>query len=898
VTDATGRLTAALADRYRLERELGQGGMATVYLAEDLKHDRRVAVKVLRPELAAVLGAERFVQEIKTTAALQHPHILPLFDSGTADGFLFYVMPYVEGETLRTRLEREGQLGIAEAVRITTDVADALDYAHRRGVVHRDIKPENILLHDGQVLVSDFGIALALSTAGGERMTESGISLGTPPYMSPEQASGDRRIDGRTDVYSLGCVLYEMLSGEPPYTGPTAQAIVARVLTEPVPSLRSRRDTVSPELEDAILGAVRRLPADRFATPRAFAEALVQATDAAAPGQGAVVRAAGPRLQRGGWRREVRRPLTVALAAAIVVLAAALVLTLVLRSRGPAGSTGGEAVIRFRVAVPPDLSNLGEPLLGAANVALSPDGRTIAFLADDATGVRRVYLRALDDPTPRALPGTEAAYEPCFSPDGRWIAFWAAGKVQRVALAGGMPLPVGETSQVFGLAWPRADLIVAVREREFSGISPDGGPWRPIAPVDTAHGEQQQLNGVPLPGGDDLLYASAGASGMSGIRMAVVSLRSGTSTLFDVTGAYPLGVLDGQLIYVNQAGTIMAVPFDLAAKRVTGSPVQLLTGLLTGSSGTAQTAALSPTGTLAYVVGSPGSVLVSVDLHGRLTTVEPGVQAYGYPRYSPDGRRIAYSVASGGRTDVWIYDLASRTPTRLTTAGLVNERPEWTPDGKRVLFRSDEGTVRSNIWWAPADLSAPPAHLLGTPREYVFEAVMTPDAKRVVYQVDTMGADIFYRSLTGDTTPKPVAASRAIENMARVSPDGRWVAYTTDESGPYQVVVQPFPGPGPRVQVSVGGGTEPVWAPDGRHLFYRGSGKFFVAQLNTAPGLTVTSRTALFADDFEPAQSPHANYDVAPDGKHLLLLKSSRTPELMLVYHWDQVLRARLGGGR
>jgi eukaryotic-like serine/threonine-protein kinase len=837
------------------------------------------------------------VQEIKTTAALQHPHILPLFDSGAVDAFLYYVMPYVEGETLRSRLERERQLGVEEAVKITTDVADALDYAHRHGVIHRDIKPENILLHDGQVLVSDFGIALAVSTAGGRRMTESGISLGTPHYMSPEQATGDRRIDGRTDVYSLGCVLYEMLSGEPPYTGPTAQAIVARVLTEPVPSIRSRRETVSEALEDAILGAVRRLPADRFATPRAFADALAQAMGAAAAAPGGAMRTSGPRPGRGAWRREIRRPLTLGLAGASVVLAAALGLTLASRPRG-AGSAGAGAVIRFHVAVPPDLSNLGEPLLGAANVALSPDGRTIAFLADDATGVRRVYLRALDDPTPRALPGTEAAYEPCFSPDGRWIAFWAAGVVQRVALAGGMPLTVGVTSQVFGLAWPRPDLIVAIREREFSGISPEGGAWRPIAPVDTAHGEQQQLNGVALPGGDDILYASAGASGMSAIRMAVVSLRRATTTLLDITGAYPLGVLDGQLIYVNQAGTIMAVPFDLAAKRVTGAPQQLLSGLLTGSSGTAQTAALSPNGTLAYVVGSPGSVLVSADLHGRLTTVEPGVQAYEYPRYSPDGKRIAYSVASGGRTDVWIYDLASRTPTRLTTAGLVNERPEWTPDGKRVLFRSDEGTVRSNIWWAPADLSAPPSHLLGSARDYVFEAVMTPDGKQVVYQVDTMGADIYYRSLTGDTTPKPVAVSRAIENMARLSPNGRWVAYTTDESGPYQVVVQPFPGPGPRVQVSVSGGTEPVWAPDGRRLFYRGSGKFFMAQLSTAHGLSVTSRTALFADDFEPAQSPHANYDVAPDGQHLLLLKGSRTPELMLVYHWDQVLRARLGGGR
>ncbi|MDE3214897.1 MAG: serine/threonine protein kinase, partial [Gemmatimonadota bacterium] len=232
MTDIADRLAAALADRYRLVRELGQGGMATVYLAEDLKHDRKVALKVLKPELAAVIGGERFVVEIKTTAALQHPHILPLFDSGTVDGFLYYVMPYIEGETLRDKLNRETQLGIDEAVRITSEVADALDYAHRHGVIHRDIKPENILLHDGRPMVADFGIALALSAAAGGRMTETGMSLGTPHYMSPEQATADKDISNRSDIYSLGSVLYEMLTGEPPHMGTSAQQIIMKIVTE------------------------------------------------------------------------------------------------------------------------------------------------------------------------------------------------------------------------------------------------------------------------------------------------------------------------------------------------------------------------------------------------------------------------------------------------------------------------------------------------------------------------------------------------------------------------------------------------------------------------------------------------------------------------------------------
>jgi eukaryotic-like serine/threonine-protein kinase len=284
------RLTAALADRYRIERELGAGGMATVYLAHDLRHDRQVAIKVLRPELAAVIGADRFLSEIKTTANLQHPHILPLFDSGVADSFLFYVMPLIAGESLRDRLNREKQLPIPDAVRIATEVAGALDYAHRHGVIHRDIKPENIQLHEGQALVADFGIALATTRAGASRMTETGMSLGTPSYMSPEQAMGESAIDGRADVFALGCVLYEMLLGEPPFTGATAQAIVAKVMSADAPSLTAQRRTIPPSIDRAVHQALERLPADRFSTAGQFAAALAaSATTPLSP------RARGPR---------------------------------------------------------------------------------------------------------------------------------------------------------------------------------------------------------------------------------------------------------------------------------------------------------------------------------------------------------------------------------------------------------------------------------------------------------------------------------------------------------------------------------------------------------------------------------------------------------------------------
>src|SRR5438477_519884 len=329
------RLRAALADRYALERELGRGGMATVYLARDLKHGRAVAIKVLRPEIAAALGPERFLREIEVAARLTHPHILPLHDSGEAAGFLYYVMPYIESESLRDRLEREGQLPLEEALRITREVASALAYAHNHDVVHRDIKPENILLSGGEAVVADFGIARAITQAGGRGLTETGIPVGTPAYMSPEQASGGGPIDGRSDVYSLACVLYEMLAGEPPYTGPSAQVVIAKRFTDPVPSVRRLRETIPPAVDAAIMRALAKAPADRFGTPVEFANALD--------------RPAGARRNRAG---------SYALIAVGISLVAALAHGLRTKLL-PRGDSGPAASHKMLVVLP--LENLGAP---------------------------------------------------------------------------------------------------------------------------------------------------------------------------------------------------------------------------------------------------------------------------------------------------------------------------------------------------------------------------------------------------------------------------------------------------------------------------------------------------------------------------------------------------------
>ncbi len=370
MTDTISRLKDALSDRYSIEGELGAGGMATVYLAQDLKHRRKVAVKVLRAELAAILGAERFLIEIEVTANLQHPNILPLYDSGVADTFLYYVMPYIEGETLRDQLNREKQLGVEETVEIAKSVAAALSFAHDRGVIHRDIKPENILLQSGQALVADFGIALALSEAGGARLTETGLSIGTPHYMSPEQATGDRELDARSDVYSLACVTYEMLTGDPPHTGSTAQAIIASVMTEEPRRVTQRRKTVPPNVEGAVHKGLETLPADRFTSVHDFAQALAD------PGfrhTALVGTVAG--VSPSPWNR-----LSITNAIASVMLAATVG---VLAARWPERLT--PEVVRFSVPLGQDADiYLGDAGFGRpyrTSLASSPDGDLLVYAA-------------------------------------------------------------------------------------------------------------------------------------------------------------------------------------------------------------------------------------------------------------------------------------------------------------------------------------------------------------------------------------------------------------------------------------------------------------------------------------------------------------------------------------
>ena len=882
------RLRASLSDRYAIEREIGRGGMATVFLARDLKHERRVALKLLNPELGAVLGPERFLAEIKVTANLQHPNLLPLFDSGAGSGgLLYYVMPFVEGESLRAKLVRELQLPVDEALHIAIAVASALDYAHQHGVIHRDLKPENILLQAGQPVVADFGIALAVSNAGGARITQTGLSLGTPQYMSPEQATGDRVLDARSDIYSLGAVLYEMLAGEPPHSGPTAQAIIAKVLTDKPRSLRLFRDTVPPYVETAVERALAKLPADRFHSAREFAEALsgrgagqpsLAVTPATAVSTAATAaRAGSPRPAR------LLRLLPWALTFGALGVAA-------MTFKKPPAPTA--PTVRYQVVLPPAFTL---PPVGDGNpAAVSPGGRYVAYIANAEDGARRLYLRGADELLARVVPGSEFARQPFFSPDGGWVAFWSNGQIKKAAVTGGSAVTLLDLPQVSRVSWSVSGKLVMTVDDRLAVASAAGGAPQVFTAPDTAHGETAQFAPVVLADGKTVLYTSMAMGGPAASHIGVASLEDHTTTILDIQGSYPLGVIEGNLIYATAGGVIQAVPFDLKRRRVSGVPVPLIEQVATQTGSVSIHADLSPDGVLTYVSGMNRRQLVQVNPDGSQRPVLSEPSVFLTPRLSPDGRRIAMSQGSSSRSDVFVYELPGGPLVRLTTEGTTNDRPEWMPDGKSLLYRSNRGGLNA-LWVAPLDGSGSPRQLFGLNDAKIDEGMISKDGTYLIYQADRTGrGELFYRQMSGDTTSRRLASGAFGEVGPRFSPDGKWVVYASGETGASQIYVRPFPSLSARYQISLTGGATPLWSPDGKRIYYVVGRDLIAATIGSLAPFSIASREKLPLRGFTFG-GIHADYDVLPDGRTLLAFQAGdEDAHIVAVYNWRAEVLARM----
>jgi serine/threonine-protein kinase len=874
-------LVAALADRYRIGRELGSGGMATVYLAEDLRHDRKVAIKILRPELAAVIGAARFLVEIKTTANLQHPHILSLHDSGEVEGTVFYVMPYVAGESLRDRLTRDKQLPVHEALVIATEVADALEYAHRHGVIHRDIKPENILLQGGHALVADFGIALAAArTEGGSRMTETGMSLGTPHYMSPEQAMGEREITAKTDVYALGCVLYEMLTAEPPFTGATAQAIVARVMTEEPRSLTMQRRTIPRHVDAAVRVALSKVPADRFASAKAFAEALADPRF----GETGSVQVAGS-----GGRRRFAVTAGAAAGIAVAALAGGYLL-------GRAGAPEAAAEpLQFTIELPDSITQINR-CCGRAQV-LSPDGSTLIYVG--IRGARgALWRRSLDRLDSEVIPGTEEASIPFMSPDGQWLGFEAGGKLKKLALSGGPATPIANATQVSGASWGEGDVIVFSRDLRLWTVPAAGGEPRILTTPDSGTTHRYPFM---LPGGKAALLTLRPRDGsLDALRIGVVDLASGKiDTLgFGVRAEYA----DGYLVFSGADHTLLVQPFDVERRRTTGPAVALLGGLALHG-GINHEFSLSSNGWLQYQPGrgaASGELLRAVGAGTQRAISLPGRETANFedPAFSPDGGRLAIGVIPVGGTapdlDLWLFNFNAGTLNRLTVGG--GGTPVWSRDGRRIAYSVQNSKVTPNgIYVRPSDQTGTPELVLAG--STIYPASWLPDDRSLVFSATFRPGtrhDIGIITL-GDTTPRWLVSTEADEVHPQLSPDGRWLAYRSGQGATGEVYVKPMAGEGSPVQVSADGGGSPRWSSDGKSLYYLVPGAIEAAAVAPGPGFAVASRKRMVEIGTPDINTATVNWAIFPNGKEFLYIDTGAlgAPRIVLMQNWRELVRSK-----
>ena len=804
------RLTSALQGRYTVERELGAGGMATVYLAHDLRHDRKVALKVLRPELAAILGGERFLAEIKTTANLRHPHILPLYDSGEADGVLFYVMPFVEGESLRDRLDRERQLPLEDALRIAREVADALSYAHAHGVIHRDIKPENILLDGAHALVADFGIALAVQTAGGERMTQTGVSIGTPQYMSPEQATAERVIDARSDIYALGAVFYEMLTGEPPFRGASAQAIIARALTERPTAPSTVRDTVPPALDAAVLKALARLPADRFATAAAFATAI-SAAEHAAP-----ARAEPP--SRGGRRRALWA------AGAVLAIAAAFLLG---RSVADTGSTPlGRFGLATQVTWEPGLE---------VTPAISPDGKLVAYTAGDGTR-SRIFVRPVAGG--RAVPltddSTAVEAHPQWSHEGTRILFLSDGQVFSAPAGGGPPrqeVPRRGGGEVVSATWSPDETQIAYAVDDTLFVQDAAGTSRQVAIVYQANlCTWGSRNLIACTSGNPWYLKPGMAFGnLAPSWIAVIDPSSGrVSGVTDssASNVAPRWTADGRtLLYVSN----LLGPRDIFAIGVSGrgtargAPRRLTVGL------NASAFSLSADGSrLAYSVLRMTSNIWSQPLRDGATapTDRPVQVTFGEQNVeglsiSRDGRWLYYDSDLSGNSAIYRMPLPAGQSERLTNERIAEFSPSPSPDGRFVAFHSFR-TGSREIFVMPLD-GGPLVQVTRTPEQEQY-ASWSPDGRALGFACQTPPFGVFIARRAADGTWR---TRKIVDDGHWVawSPDGRSVAFSTvllggglrvvsaDGGAPRAVYDETAPG-APLAETS-------QWSEDGRTIYFK-----------------------------------------------------------------------------
>jgi eukaryotic-like serine/threonine-protein kinase len=892
--DGAEKLVGKRLGSYQIVSQVGAGGMGEVYRARDTRLDRTVAIKIL-PERLAERGElrERFEREARTIASLNHPHICTLYDVGREGGTDYLVMEFVEGETLAERLKK-GALPVEQVLRNAIEIADALDKAHRKGITHRDLKPGNIMLTKSGAKLLDFGLAkLRVGASPGTPLSElpteksdvtaTGTILGTLQYMAPEQLEG-KEADGRTDIFAFGAVVYEMATGRKAFEGKSQASLIAKILETEPPPISSLQPMTPPTLDRLVRRCLAKDPDERWQSAADLCEQLRWIADSGPEtGRAAGIIASPRRSPSANTSRIVSG---VAIGVALIAVAAFFL------RRTPRPE---KQVVRFTVGPPEQ----GSFTLGNVYnyIAVSPDGSKLAFVASAASRPQQLWIRALDSSSAQALPGTENATFPFWSPDGRFIGFSAGGKLKKVALSGGSVETLADVAPTPGTWSPDGVILFAGDDNRLLRVSESGGTATPVTSLDSSRSEAYDQWPQFLPDGKHFLYFAESSKPENNAIFAA-SLDSKDRKLILKASSNAVYVSSGYLVF-NRQGTLMAQPFDADRLELTGEAVPIAEGVGFNPFGSLALFSASNNGVLAYRQGG-GFVPLSIVWVSRNGVEQPLPAAphnYTFPRISPDGKRIAAGIEEEDG-QIWLYDIARDVLSRLTFEGPSNVDPVWTPDGKRITFKGKE----NRLFWQLADGG-------GSAEEVTKEQLArnnipsswSPDGQQLVFLEDGGGRSVWILPLK-DRTPRVFMEDFAAYTSAPCfSPDGRWIAYTSNESGRTEIYVRPYPGPGGKWQISTEGGTEPLWNPRGRELFYRNGRKMMAVDYTAQPSFSAGKPRMLFQGPYTITPRSATDYDVSPDGQRFLMLKpaAEQAPgQINVVLNWPEELKQKAASGK
>ncbi len=879
---------------YNVTEKLGAGGMGEVYRATDTKLNRDVALKVLPEEFARDTDRmARFKREAQVLASLNHPNIASIYGLEEPDGIRCLVLELVEGPTLAERIAA-GPLPLKEALEIARQIAEALEAAHEQGIIHRDLKPANVKVKkDGSVKVLDFGLAKALESPQSEAdiansptlsvaATQAGVILGTAAYMSPEQARG-QAVDKRADIWAFGVVLYEMLAGKQAFTGDTISDVLASVLKNDI-----GWEVLPAKLPHRIRNLLRRcLQGERRKRLQAIGEARITIEEYLEdPTRDAAAERGAAEFPGAAWRRVL--PWT-----AVGLLAVVVTLQIVSTLREPTNAPTKSA--RFSVNLPEDTSLAVDDLA----VAVSPEGSRLAYVGRQGN-TNRVYVREMTSIEAEVLPGTEGATNPFFSPDGRWLGFFAGGKLKKVSVEGGAPLVLADAQWGHG-TWTASDDIIFTPSYNTGlyRIPAAGGPPEELTIPNKDVGTLGHWWPHALPDGKSVLFTIF-STPVATSKIAVLSLETGKLKVVLEGANFASYTPTGHLLFVRSPA-LYAVPFDLSGWEITGTPVPVLEDVpLNPANGNSQLG-ISRDGTMAYIPASvvdAERLLVWVDRQGRWVPALPQPRRYSTPALSPDGKQLAVTITQEKR-DIWIYHWERETLTRLSFGAANQQLPLWHPNGDRVVFMSEQPVW--DLYWKPVDGSSPEEPLLVSEmdkRPYSFSsrgnilAYSVADPKTL--------EDIWVLPLGQESKPRPFLQTEFIESNPTFSPNSRWLAYESNESGRREIYVQEFPGPGGKWLVSTDGGNTPVWSRNGRELFYRNGDKMMVVEIKAGNRFSAGSPRTLFEGKFHEWRR-HRSFDVTPDGQRFIMVKvppESEPRHLVVILNWFDELQSLVPTGK